>query len=233
MDNKKVLGISIAAVVILVIAIIATSYAVFTANLTGTKENKLTTGFVRMNCEETTFNDTKTYENDAAGIASATNTNTCVLTADAGGTMTVGYDVVMSEVSVSNQAGFLTANDIKVQVKKTIGSNITYPVGTETTGVTLSALASSMGTYDTSLPYKLDSASINVSSTEQTITYAVKSWAVAATGSGGITEKCSDSQYLTETACESAGEIWGTSQTTSQAGVDYSYKLKIGATQVS
>ena len=37
MDNKKVLGISIAAVVVLVIAIVATSYAAFTAQLTGTK----------------------------------------------------------------------------------------------------------------------------------------------------------------------------------------------------
>ena len=72
MDNKKVLGISIAAVVVLVIAIVATSYAAFTAQLTGTKENKLTTGYVKMNCAETRFAIANTSAmTDAQGIAAS------------------------------------------------------------------------------------------------------------------------------------------------------------------
>ncbi len=70
MNNKKVIIISIVSVLLLVVAIIATSYAVFTANLTGTKENKLTTGYVTMNCSETNFNLTNTKTmTDAEGIA--------------------------------------------------------------------------------------------------------------------------------------------------------------------
>ena len=54
-SNKQVITISIIAVVLLVVAILSTSYAMFTANLTGTKENKLNTGYVTMSCEETVF----------------------------------------------------------------------------------------------------------------------------------------------------------------------------------
>ena len=39
MDTKKVIVISVFAVILLVVAIIATSYAALTSNLSGTKEN--------------------------------------------------------------------------------------------------------------------------------------------------------------------------------------------------
>ncbi len=91
MDNKKVLGISIAAVIVLVVAIIATSYAVFTANITGHEENVLTTGYVTLRCTESTFNVANTQPmTDAQGIAATNNAATCTLTSEMSCIMTVG-----------------------------------------------------------------------------------------------------------------------------------------------
>ena len=69
-NNKRIVIISIVSVLALVVAIIATSYAVFTSNLTGTKENKLTTGYVTMNCAETNFNLSNTHESQSRLVLS-------------------------------------------------------------------------------------------------------------------------------------------------------------------
>lgn len=238
MDNKKVLGVSIAAVVILVIAIIATSYAMFTANLTGTKENKLNTGYVKMNCAETTFSVSNTQPmSDADGIAATDNTATCTLTSEMVGSMKVGYDVALYDVDAATPSDSLTQDNVKIRAFKTIdgGSSTDLAGTTADSGIKVADLKTSAGIHDTSITsYKLDSATVEGN---HTIVYTIKAW-VANSGSGTITNssntsgECSDSQYSSQSACEAAGEIWGTSQTSSQAGGSFSFKLKIGATQV-
>ena len=80
----------------------------------------------------------------------------------------------------------------------------------------------------------MDSATVEGN---HTIVYTIKAW-VASTGNGATTNssntsgECTDSTYTTQSTCEAAGEIWGTSQTTGQTGGSFSFKLKIGATQV-
>lgn len=238
MDNKKVLGISIAAVVILVIAIIATSYAMFTAQLTGTKENKLTTGYVKMNCAETTFSVSNTQAmTDAEGIAASDNVATCTLTSEMVGSMTVGYDVALYDVDSATPNDALSQDNVKIQASKSIDSGTAeYLAGTSSTaGVTVGDLVSSAGQYDTSITaYKLDSATLTGN---HSVLYSIKAWVASDTGasntsSSNTTGVCSDQTYTSESTCEAAGEIWGTSQTQSQAGSSFSFKLKIGATQV-
>lgn len=238
MNNKKVLGVSIAAVVILVIAIIATSYAMFTANLTGTKENKLNTGYVKMNCAETTFSVSNTQPmSDADGIAATDNTATCTLTSEMAGSMTVGYDVALYNVDASTPNDALSQDNVKIRAYKTIdgGSTTDLAGTTATSGIKVADLSSSAGIHDTSITsYKLDSATVEGN---HTIVYTIKAW-VASTGNGSTTNssntsgECTDSTYTTQSTCEAAGEIWGTSQTTGQTGGSFSFKLKIGATQV-
>ena len=237
MDNKKVLGISIAAVMILVVAIVATSYAVFTANLSGTKENTLNTGYVTLNCAETTFNVSNTSEmTDSEGIAASDNAATCQLKSTMVGTMTVGYDIALYEVDQTAPSDNLGASNVKIQAYKNVDSGGTeYLAGTSASaGVTVASLSSKAGQYDTSIKnYTLDSATVTGN---HTINYTIKTWVSSTSGSNTSSSNnsgvCSDTSYSTEGTCEAAGEIWGTSQTESQSGGTFSFKLKIGATQV-
>ena len=233
--DKKVKLLTAAGVLLLVVAIVGVSFAVFTANLTGVKENKLTTGYVTMTCTETNF----TLENtsvltDEQGIALENNEATCTLAATMAGTMNIGYDVALYDVT--NSAA-LSENNIKIQASKVDNSNTTYLAGSSaTTGVLVSSIRTSAGQYDTSITgYKLDSATVN---TTKTIEYKVKAW-VANEGSGSssltptVTDGyCSNQTYTTKETCESAGEIWGYDQKIGQEGGTFSFKLKVGASQV-
>ena len=236
-DNKKKKQITIAVigVLILIIAVIGSAYAVFTATLTGVKENKLTTGYVTMSCTETNF----TLENtsvltDEQGIARNDNEATCTLVTTMNGTMNIGYDVALYDVT--NSAA-LSENNVKIQASKVDNSTTSYLAGSSaTTGVLVSSIKTSAGQYDTSITgYKLDSATVN---TTKTIEYKVKAWVAKAneTGNSTTTTKtdgyCSNQTYTTKETCESAGEIWGYDQKIGQEGGTFSFKLKVGASQV-
>ncbi len=232
--NKKYLIITLISIVVLILAIVATSYAVFTANLTGVKSNKLTTGYVTMSCAETSFSLTDTQAlTDAAGIALNNNEATCTLNTTMNGSMTIGYDVALTAVTPSAS---LTNGDIKIQASKVKNGTTTYLVSsTATTGVLLSSIASSSGTYDNTITgYKIDSVTTN---TSETVVYKIKAWVGSESSGGSITTTntdgyCSDQSYTTKAACEAAGEIWGYDQSKGQAGGTFSFKLRVGASQV-
>ena len=236
MDNRKALLISIFAVILLVVAIIATSYAAFTANLTGTKDNIINTGSVSLKCNETTFNiGDANPTSDARGIAAANNTATCDLISTMEGDMKVGYDVALTDVDALSPNDGLSKNNVKIQVYKSVDDGKTeFLAGTTaTTGVLVSGLENTKGKYDSGvLSYNLDSATI---SGNHTIKYIVKAWVtnekpnVSVTTANGV---CSNTEYKTEEDCKKAGEIWGTSKTETKNGGTFSFKLKIGATQV-
>ena len=121
MDNKKVLIISVISVIALVIAIVGTSYAMFTANLTGTKENVINTGYVKMSCAETTFNvQNSSPMSDSEGIASTDNAATCTLTTEMKGTMRIGYDVALYEVDALTPSDSIGINNVKAQIYKSV-----------------------------------------------------------------------------------------------------------------
>lgn len=231
MKNKKRLVITIVLIIALVSVIAATSYAVFTANLTGTKQNKLTTGYVTMNCNETTFNLENTNGlTDEQGIALENNEWTCTLNTVMNGKMNVGYDVALTNVTPSTG---LTTSDVKIRALKVKNGTTTYVAGTENTGVLVSSIANSKGQYDTSITgYKIDSTTTN---TNEEVTYKIKAWVAGESGTPTTTNKdgvCSDETYTTEDTCKAAGEIWGYEQKSSQAGGTFSFKVKVGASQV-
>ena len=238
MNNKKVFGISVAAVFILVVAIVATSFAVFSANFTGTQNNTLQTGYVTLNCNETlmSLSDVSAMT-DAQGIAATNNAATCTLTSTMNGTMTVGYDIALTDVDTGSTSDALTTENVKMQLSKVVGSGQTEYLGGSdaNNGVFVKSLADNGGSHDANLTsYVFDSATLTGN---KTVVYTIKTWvsSIAAgtnTPSSSTTASCSDSTYTEQTACETAGEIWGTSQTQTQAGGEFKFKLKIGATQV-
>lgn len=234
-NRKKQIAIALVGVIVLVIAIIGTSFAVFTANFTGTKENKLTTGYVTMSCNETNFTLSNTSAmTDTEGIALTNNEATCTLTTTMNGSMNIGYDVALYDVTNSTA---LSENNVKIQASKVVNSTTTYLAGSSATaGVLVSSIKTSAGQYDNTITgYKIDSATIN---STKTVVYKIKGWvASGGSGSGALTPTntdgyCSDTTKTTKAACESAGEIWGYDQKVGQAGGTFSFKLKVGASQV-
>ena len=230
--SKKIIVISIV-VVLLLVAVIAGTYAVFTASLTGVKENKLTTGYVLMNCNETNFTLQNTQPlTDAQGIALNNNEATCTLTTTMNGQMTIGYDIALKDVTPSTT---ITTDDVKIRVAKTENSSTTYVAGsTATTGVLISSIASAAGTYDNTITgYKVDSGTINAT---KTITYNIKSWVASEQDSQNTTTNtdgyCSDETLTTKEACTNAGEVWGYNQKAGRTGGSFSFKLKVGAKQI-
>ena len=232
-NKKKKLTITIIGLLILIIAIVGSAYAVFTATLTGVKENKLTTGYVLMNCNETNFTLSDTsVKTDEEGIALTNNEATCTLSTTMNGTMNIGYDVALYDVT--NSAA-LTENNVKIQASKVDNGTTSYLAGTTaTTGVLVSSIKNQTGQYDTSITnYKIDSATVN---TTKTIEYKVKAWVANEEGNSTTTTNtdgyCSDQTYTTKETCESANEIWGYDQKVGQAGGSFSFKIKVGASQV-
>ena len=236
MDNKKVIIISVFAVILLVVAIIATSYAAMTSNLTGTKSNTINTGTVSLKCNETTFN-IKDAEpmTDAKGIASDNNMAACELVSTMEGEMNVGYDIALTAIDEQSPNDGLSAKDVKVDVYKSIDNGKTiYLAGTTATeGISVSNLQKNKGTYDKSiLAYNLDSATIKGN---HKVNYYIKAWVTSSKSSIKTTKQdkvCSNDKYKTEAECKKQGEIWGTKTTSSTPGGTFSFKLKVGATQV-
>ena len=237
MDNMKVIIISVFSVILLVVAIIATSYAAFTANLTGTKDNVINTGTVSLKCNETSFNiKNATPMTDSRGIASNDNVASCELVSTMDGEMKVGYDLALTEVDELSPTDGLGINNVKIDVYKSVDDGETiYLAGTTATrGVLINTLQNEKGKYDKSIQnYNVDSATIKGN---HKVNYYIKAW-VTSDNAGLVTTKteknvCSDTKYTNETDCKNAGEVWGTKTTSSKQGGTFSFKLKIGATQV-
>jgi hypothetical protein len=228
MKNKILIVIGIVAIVGV---IAATSYAMYTASFTGTKENKIKGGSVFMSCNEGTFSLTDTTSmTDEQGLALTNNEWTCTLTTTMNGNMNIGYDVALYDLTPS--ANLATGN-IKMRALKIKNSNTTYLVGNATSGELMSSISGQKGTYDKSITgYKLDSATTN---TSEEVVYKIKAWVASENGeptSTNVNGKCSNTTYTTQSACEAAGEIWGYAQQQEQAGGTFSFKVKVGATQV-
>lgn len=236
MDNKKVIILSVFAVILLVISIIMTSYAALSSNLSGTKDNVINTGTVSLKCNETTFNikDAKPMT-DAKGIASDNNIASCELVSTMDGEMNIGYDIALTDIDAKSPNDGLSAKDVRVDVYKSVDDGKTiYLAGTTATqGTAISNLEKNSGKYDKSiLNYNLDSSTIKGN---HKVNYYIKAWVTSDKSSIKTTkekEVCSNSKYKTKEECENNNEIWGTKTTTSTPGGTFSFKLKVGATQV-
>lgn len=144
-NNKKTLILSIIGILVLVIAVVGVSFAMFTFSGTGTKENILRTGTISVDFDNATKENkieiTNQYpENDTAGMNDTNNETTFTVEGDFGGntTMSVNYEVGLSDIT---PGATLTDQYVKVAIQK----NSTYVKGSATGGVLISSFASDAG----------------------------------------------------------------------------------------
>lgn len=212
MDKKKTLILSILGVIVLVIAVVGISYAMYTFTGTGSKENLITTGSVSVDVPSETSTitlDSSYSATDAAGVGNGETLEFSVksnLKGDAPIKYEVGFDVVESNVP-----GGLKAKDVNFNLKK--GTD-TYLLGTATTGVTLASRYANAGTIKDNggatviSNYLVDSGTLTG---EQTFNYVVKAWInedynLPTTGSG----TCGGTPTVptTEENCKAIYGIW-------------------------
>ncbi len=149
-NNKKTLILSIVGILVLVIAVVGVSFAMYSFTGTGTKENVITTGTVSMSFDpDNNFVVTNQYPmSDAKGVAQEANKADFGVTADfSNAAMTINYDLGITNI----QAGqTLTAEYIKVALLDADGNVIVGTHGAENTdltaGVTIASLQSKAGT---------------------------------------------------------------------------------------
>ena len=151
-NNKKALILSIVGILVLVIAVVGVSFAMFSFSGTGTKENVIRTGTVTMEFTSGTENnkielDDSYPMSDEKGVDPTTDNRADFdITADWGDApLTIVYDLGITNI----QAGTtLTSDYVKVAL---LDGNGNVLVGTKdgtnalTGGVTVSSLASTAG----------------------------------------------------------------------------------------
>ena len=169
MENKKTLVLSILGVLVLVIAVVGVSFAMYSFNGTGAKENVIQTGTVSVAYNETSV---LTLANqypmtDERGLE-ADDKLAFTVNAEMSGSMTINYEVALDEITMSDSAKFGT-DDVKVQITK---NGTDYLAGTATTGDLLNTLAAKNGTLITS-GYVFDKDTFTAAESNS---YVVKAW---------------------------------------------------------
>ena len=147
-NNKRTLILSIIGILVLVIAVVGVSFAMFTFSGTGTKENVIKTGSISIDFDDTTENHkieiTNQYpESDTTGMADTGNETTFTVKGDWGSSpMTVNYEVGLSDITTTPATGATIGdNYVKVAIQK----NDTYVKGTAAGGVLISTFAADHG----------------------------------------------------------------------------------------
>ena len=221
-NNKKTLILSIVGILVLVIAVVGVSFAMYSFTGTGTKENVITAGQINLSFDDANTNNF-TVENkypmsDAKGVAS-TDTKADFAVTGTWGTsagITFNYDLGISSIS---EGATLKSNFIKVVVKNGAGEPV---VGTATAGVTIASLASKAGTYGLVKTYALTSGQLTTSG--QVDKYSIVAYVA--------------DDYKLPTATDTTGE----NATTTETGVEqkkatgsetYSFKITVAAAKAT
>lgn len=166
-NNKKTLILSIIGILVLVIAVVGVSFAMYSFSGTGTKQNVITTGTVSMSFSEGSNNFTlqnKYPMSDAKGISQTDNKATFGVTGTwASSTLTINYDLGITNISPDTT---LTEDYIKVAL---LGSDGTVIVGATdgegnlTAGVTIASLKTVKGPNNLITTYGLTGGTISTS----------------------------------------------------------------------
>ena len=172
-NNKKTLVLSILGVLVLVVAVVGVSFAMYSFTGTGTKENVIQTGTVNVEYtnETSVLKLTNQYPiSDAKGsaITAAENESATLafsVKADIKGTITINYDLALDEVK---QGKSLTDEYIKFNMTK----DGEYKLGTAATGITVNSRKANVGTLATT-GYLLDSDTFTASGEHK---YVVRAW---------------------------------------------------------
>ena len=171
-NNKKTLILSIIGIVVLVIAVVGVSFAMYTFTGTGSKENVIQTGTISM-----AFNPDNNFVvsgqypmSDAKGIATNANKATFGVNAVWGtAKMTINYDLGITAIQAGNT---LTEEHVKVALLDGEGAVLvgTQEGGQLTGGVTIASLADKDGAHGLVTSYALTSGTITASGTTDNYT---------------------------------------------------------------
>lgn len=192
MENNKTMILSILGVLVLVIAVVGVSFAMYSFSAQGTKENVITTGSVSLAIDkkgQSLFTVENTYGvSDETGLAGGegVGTGNFTLSANLSGTMNIHYEVGFVDLTEGNTN--LTDSMIMVAIKDGDNKYYTNAGTTDTaTAVTLNSFASSKGfvagdtgmtgiNADTYLlnEYVFDKGIINQSGNQKT--YTINAW---------------------------------------------------------
>ena len=256
MENNKTMILSILGVLVLVIAVVGVSFAMYSFSAQGTKENVITTGSVSLSIDkkgESLFTLDNVYGvDDATGIAGTSKdvgTGNFTLSANLSGSMNIHYEVGFVDLTEGNTN--LTDSMIMVAIKDENGKYYTNAGQTDTpTAVTLNSFANSKGyaagdtgmtgiNADTYLlnSYVFDKGIVNTSGNQKT--YTINAWisdkyvlkgGEAETGNV-TTNSCTVAGNDTEEACKNAGGQWTNTQTKETTPETFSFKVKVSAAQ--
>lgn len=168
-DNKKTLILSIVGILVLVIAVVGVSFAMYSFTGTGSKENVIKTGTINMSFDpDNNFNVTNQYPmSDAKGIAQTENRATFGVNAEWGSSvLTLVYDLGITNIVAGDT---LTAEYIKVALLDAQGNVV---IGTKdetgnlTGGVTIASLANNAGPHGLITAYGLTGGTFTTSGTD-------------------------------------------------------------------
>ena len=256
MENNKTMILSILGVLVLVIAVVGVSFAMYSFSATGTKENVITTGSVSLSISKqgtSLFNLTNAYGiSDKDGLDGNTGSATgdFTLTANLSGTMNIHYEVGFVELTTGNTN--LTDSMVKLAIKD--GANNYYTgngvTTTDATAISLNSLAGSYGfaSNDTGMTgkdastYLLNSYVFDkgiITQNGQVKTYTITAWIDETyTLKGGeentanvTTGSCSVADKNTEAECTEANGVWTNTQTKATTQETFSFKVKVQAAQ--
>ena len=216
-NNKKTLILSIVGILVLVIAVVGVSFAMYSFTGTGTKENVITTGTVSMSFDpDNNMTLTNQYPmSDAKGVEQETNKVEFGVTADfTNASMTINYDLGITNITAGDT---LTSEYIKVALLDGEDNVIVGTKGTGATdltaGVTIASLQAKAGTNGLIDEYALTSGTITTSG--QTDSYTLIAYV--------------SDQYDLPTDAGQAGS--GTTQTKATKSETYSFKVGVSAAQ--
>lgn len=216
-NNKKTLILSIVGILVLVIAVVGVSFAMYSFTGTGTKENVITTGTVSMNFDpDNNMTLTNKYPmSDAKGVAQTDNKVQFGVTADfSNDAMQINYDLGITNITAGDT---LTSEYIKVALLDASDNVIVGTQGTGSTdltaGVTIASLQAKAGTNGLIDEYALTSGTITTSG--QTDNYTLIAYV--------------SDQYDLPTDEAQTGS--GTTQTKATKSETYSFKVGVSAAQ--
>ena len=214
-NNKKTLILSILGVLVLVIAVVGVSFAMYSFSATGTTENVIQTGSVSVSYEdESVITLTNQYPmtND---LGKAQTGEGSVLTfnvkADIAGTINIKYDLALTEIAYS--ADTLTDSNVRFALYR---DGALVP---EMDSKTFKEVKANMGNNLIPEGYVIDSGLFTET---DTVAYELKAWIdqdYKLPGQAAINGTCSDTTYTNKAACEDAGATW-TIGDTNVAGVE-------------
>mgnify|MGYP004566858609 FL=1 len=260
MENNKTMVLSILGVLVLVIAVVGVSFAMYTFSATGTRENTISTGSVSLTFsadqQQLFALDNEYIKTDAQGLASEGKSFS--LTSALNGTMNVAYEIGFTEVTQDNTN--LTDSLVMVNIKD---NNDNYLMGSASAGATINSVKANVGFDQTAIDnmitgnaaastgkvlansfllneYVFDKGTIN-GTTGVNKTYTIKAWisdqyqlkggeASTANKTYCTVNGAVDSSKDTAEACKAADGTW--TQEKATTAETFSFKIKVSATQV-